>query len=293
MNLINKTFERLQAKYKRIHDTPKEERTLRDKGNAALIGVLIALALTGLMLSLAGPDMLDILRGARGQKLEANFQQAVSVVEARIQQEPEWLNTSGTKAGSTSTGTATSDFLDVLISDGADFNWQSGWLLQDADDDTTIRVQFILDGTLAISSTAGSAPVVDWLVRDAAAVRLQARNSDGAWVCALVIARPSVTNSEAQDEDNYLKAANTKAASGDVSSNTGRRISAWLGGTWYDQGDSYTDSAASARHCDPVGLKDATNLEAWYPYSGSSWRVAVTANASSILSDKELNRTLN
>ena len=35
-----------------------------DHGNAALIGVLVALAITGLMLSLAGPAMLDLVRGS-------------------------------------------------------------------------------------------------------------------------------------------------------------------------------------------------------------------------------------
>ena len=257
-----------------------------DKGNAALIGVLIALALTGLMLSLAGPDMLDILRGARGQKLEANFQQAVSVVEARIQQEPEWLNVGNASdgAGAAMDGTPHTEFLDVLISDGSDFTWvgaSDAWALAPNDDDTTIRVQFLQDGTAAAVGTNVAGPTVSWLVRSGAAIRLQSRNSDGAWVCALIVARPSVTSTQATAQNNYLRDGDSNEVLAAAPTYSERRIAAFLGGTWYDQGDSYANPAASHSHCDPVG-QDPTNTAAdltheWLPNSGSQWKIGTTA----------------
>ena len=287
------------------------EHIRRDKGNAALIGVLIALALTGLMLSLAGPDMLDILRGARQQKMEANFQQAMTVVEARIQQDPQWLKldaNASSGAGADLAGKPHLLFLDTLIADGAEFTWlgtgTEGWDLQDTDDDTTIRVQFLRDGTTAVLGANLTGPQVPWLVSSGTAIRFQSRNEDGAWICALVVARPTVTDTEAREEDQYLEDAITfigsapvlgtnkvadSPTSAEVNSYTGRRVTAWLGGTWYDTGDSYTNST---NHCDPVGVDTAGNPEFYYPISGKRWIIGTNDTSSNISEIRDLARNL-
>ena len=276
-----------------------------DFGNAALIGVLVAMALTGLMLSISGLGMLDILRGAREQKLEANFIQAVSVVEARIQQEPEWLNISGSKAGSDTSGVPTIEFIDILIADGADYTWRNagtatdGWDLQPTDDDTTIRIQFLLQSSALSAGTNTVGPTVPWLLQSGAAIRLQSRNSEGAWVCALVVGRPSVSDTEAIDATHYLEDAITYTGStppilltgeaatvpisSDVAGYTGRKTSAWLGGTWYDQGDSYSNST---HHCDPIGVDTTGASQYYYPIKGNRWVIG-TNNGTNIINQTQ------
>ena len=223
------------------------------------------------------------------------------------------LGTAASGAGADTDGKPHTEFLDVLVSDGADFIWvgdtgTAPWTLTATDDDTTIRVQFLRQGAV-VAGTATDGPRVPWLVRAGAAIRLQARNSDGAWVCALIVARPVVSDTDAATEANYLQDTTTYVGSaptlpagavaialtGNAANDfTGRRISAWLGGTWYDQGDS---GAADLGHCDPVGVAVATNsAKFWYPVSGNRWIIATTEatlDASNVDEGKDFTRTLN
>ena len=228
-----------------------------DKGNAALIGVLIALAITGIMLSVAGPDMLALIRDTRGAKLEQNFATAVSVVENRLRSDPSSM-VQGTETYNATTGYLNSGegLHDALFADGGDFEWHVGWDLPSlgSASDTDIYLQFLFDGADKIAAS-GVPPEVPWLTSDGTAVRLQAANEDGKWVCALIVNRATVgTETELRTVGTYSIYA-SNAVTTPVAVGTGVspiRMNARVSKSWFDSGESY-DSDSQLQNCSPVG----------------------------------------
>ena len=262
-----------------------------DKGNAALIGVLIALAITGIMLSIAGPDMLALISDTRGAKLEQNFVAATTIVENRLRSDPDILSD-----GYDANFAPTDALLDDLFRDGSDFTWLGEWDLPTAasdNSDTTIRLQFInKDGTDAIptSGSPDTPPAVPWLLDDGTALRMHAANEDGRWICALMVVRTDV----AATNGSVVLAPTTGAAYQVVDSSSNRQstivpalrkavVDAVISKTWYNSGDSYSsDGAGQLHHCSPVGqvaAAGAVQAISYLPMSGEEWNILRDVNS--------------
>jgi hypothetical protein len=263
---ITKLSERLSRRNRR-KETPPSDSTIgrlrkvrNDKGNAALIGVLIAIAITGIMLTIAGPDMLALIRDTRGAKLNQNFAAAVSVVENRLRSDPNVMvqspETYDAGSGHLISG---GDLHDALFADGGDFEWQTSWDLPPlgSASDTNIYVQFVDDGGDALAS-ATAAPEVPWLTSDGTAVRLQAANEDGKWICALIVNRATVgTQAELNTAATYGTYASATASAVVIPTAISPvRMNARLAQTWYNSGEEYS-TVNQTHHCSPVADVDA------------------------------------
>ena len=121
----------------------------------------------------------------------------------------------------------------------------AGWTLKVEDTPEQMHIQMIPKGavyTEAKAATtddggAGLAPKVRWLVADYDAVRLQARNADGSWACALVVLRP---------DWNQTMANSTSGVDTVVQAT----VEGNLRGTWYDAGADII--AGGLHHCSPT-----------------------------------------
>ena len=175
------------------------------------------------------------------------------------------------------TGVPNSDLLTALVED-LPFTWSATWALDaTTDNDETIHIQFLTDtgtsGTLT-EATAAVSPVVDWLLSDHRAVRLQAQNSDGAWACALIVLRPDTPGAQAALPLRYAGVVPT-ALPADTAGKK-RTIDAWLGGIWYDSGDSPSSTAGDGLHnCSPVDKTNASPgvAKATLPEAPNAWEI--------------------
>ena len=273
---------------------PHKDGTPRDFG-VGVTGVVVTIVILGILAAIGGPPLWRLITDAREHKLNSNLQSAAQVVRDRLTLEPEWMTETGSMAGVTATtGAPTTALLTALVED-LPFTWENGWPLDlNAGNDETIRVQFLDDGAAVIPTSATAPPTVDWLQSDWKAVRVQASNSDGAWACALIVVRPNVT-----DTDVYTGSAvvstNFVTPPTLVSAAQGKStVDAWLGGIWYDSGDSYADAAASWQHCSPVGESAAaTSVDhEWLPESAQTWSIHTAANTTAKAAGRTLTRNL-
>ena len=188
------------------------------------------------------------------------------------------------------TGTPDAIFI-AALTDDAPFNWQTDWQLTADDDSDTIRVQFIGKTATATPTAAVAgplaAPSVFWLLNAFDAVRIQAKNQDGAFACALIVLKPNSDNLDGDDDDLISTAGTEDTGTNDVAVDL---ADAHLRGIWYDSGETYvtTGTAPAARvngvdHCSPVVYNaTAANQTAPLPLSASGWTIGtagLTRNA--------------
>ena len=71
-------------------------------------------------------------------------------------------------------------------------------------------------------------------------------------------------------------------------------VDAWLGGIWYDSGDSYAYADASWQHCSPVGETAATSStnHEWLPESAQTWKIHTGENTATKAAGRTLTRNL-
>ena len=200
----------------------------------------------------------------------------------RLTLEPEWMTGTGVSLN----GVPTGGLLTVLVED-LPFTWDNGWVMATNEGDETVYVQFLENDTLAnaASPTATRPPVVDWLLDDFRAVRVQSQNSDGAWACALIVMRPNTPEFPASDLDRYFGGVSppglpsTITATAPTSSTTGsqqvkRTVDAWMGGIWYDSGDAPT-TGNGLENCSPVDdSTSAAPTEVSLPGSPDEWQIS-------------------
>ena len=126
--------------------------------------------------------------------------------------------------------------------------------------------------TAAGDAVAGDAPIVDWLVHNGGAVRVQARNQDGAWACALVVIQPSIAN----DADATVYVTTPPAPAGPPNPNPvgAAEGTANLRGIWYDSGEAYDDTNnADNNHCSPATGDISGTHYAPVPHSATEWHI--------------------
>ncbi|MYF33343.1 MAG: hypothetical protein F4217_08100 [Acidimicrobiaceae bacterium] len=245
-----------------------------------IVGMVIFVALSRIV----GPPAFRMINRARATALHANIQTAAQTVRDVLAIEP------GKKGAPDATnGNADSTFL-AAVTDDAPFNWiGDSWELEAGDDSDTIRVQFIGDtdgtngsylGTALAEGSDAAAPAVDWLLNDWDAVRIQAKNEDGGWACALIVLRP---NTEDDDQTGAgvtpAEAVSTEDPLVVPTGFTGTAIAkqladARLRGVWFDSGDS---GYATNTHCSPAGDPDAAGggLPVYdpFPESADEWTI--------------------
>ena len=88
----------------------------------------------------------------------------------------------------------------------------------------------------AIASDPPAAPIVRWLVDGRDAVRLQIRNEDGSWACALIVLRPDWNTTMATGTPNEAEQATVEGN---------------LRGIWFDAGANIPDDDG-LHHCSPT-----------------------------------------
>ena len=264
------TLQRLVRKALTKRQHRNADGTPRDLG-VGVTGVVVTIVILGILAAIGGPPLWRLITDAREHKLNTNVQSAAQVLRDRLTLEPELMVqgegiTCDVNAGKADAncvsgatyadGTPSDDLMLDLVED-LPFDWQDTWQLGDDATDETIQLQFLLDGAAVKLAAVDASPTVEWLLSNYKAARVQARNSDGAWACALVVIRP---NSGSRQDD------------------------AWLGGIWYQKGEDYANQAASAQHCSPTvdtngtttgGLDDPT------PTSGNDWTIAHKPTATS------------
>ena len=252
---------------------PAADGTPRDFG-VGVTGVVVTIVILGILAAIGGPPLWRLITDAREHKLNSNLQSAAQVLRDRLTLEPERMTDDVTA------GVPDSDLLTVLVED-LPFTWEDSWDLTTASDDETIHVQFLDDvatSAVAPPTTAGLAPKVDWLLSVHRAVRVQSQNSDGAWACALIVMRADTAQAEAAKPSRYSKAG---APSGlTVNTEEAKRTTdAWVGGIWYDGGDSPTANDG-LENCSPVwdDTTAANNDTANLPAGANDWDIGDPAS---------------
>ena len=206
-----------------------------------IVGMIIFVALSRIV----GPPAFRMITRARSTALEANIQTAAETVRNVLAIEP---SARGSMAGTT--GAPTDTFLAALTTD-APFTWSNTWALADTDDSDTIKVQLINKNATQAVATSSNAPSVGWLLNAWDAVRVQARNQDGAWACALIILKPDTDELDTDTSTNSVDIVDITGSDGATNVNAvGVEITdARLRGIWYDSGDA---DAANIHHCSPT-----------------------------------------
>ena len=147
----------------------------------------------------------------------------------------------------------------------------------------------------ATLAAAGLAPKVRWLVADYDAVRLQARNADGSWACALVVLRPDWNGKPWPT-----------APAGDVTAAITNAVEGNLRGTWYDAGADII--AAGLHHCSPTintaqapgaangneaaGDLAGNTVKDILPVDASNWTIPADATSAPTVVARTFGRTL-
>ena len=218
-----------------------------------IVGMIIFVALSRIV----GPPAFRMITRARSTALSANIQTAAETVRNVLAIDPA---SRGDMTANATTGAPTDSLL-AALTDDAPFNWEASWALTDSDDSDTIRVQLVEKDSVGAPGVATPAKV-DWLLNDWDAVRVHARNQDGAWACALIVLKP---NADDLDADNDASVGINGADDGGTAANnmTVANANARLRGVWYDSGDTYAAGAAGdALHCSPVATAGGTAIAA-------------------------------
>ena len=232
-----------------------------------IVGMIIFVALSRIV----GPPAFRMITRARSTALNANIQTAAETVRNVLAIDP-------AKRGTPLLGVPQPTFL-AALTDDAPFNWEAVWALDDDDDADTIKIQFI--GKATVDPADGTDPPdVTWLLNAWDAVRIQARNQDGAWVCALVVLKPNTEDGDKTSLTAYnsvtlqeVQIPGTAAVpSTPVTVGIEKQLAdARLRGVWYDSGD--TDSG-DVDHCDPVGIgATSTVVTDPIPEAADTWTI--------------------
>ena len=242
-----------------------------------IVGMIIFVALSRIV----GPPAFRMITRARSTALNANIQTAAETVRNVIAIDPAQRDTANITAASG----APSGTLLAALTDDAPFNCDASWALVDGDDSDTIRVQHI-KGTGAVEEGSASvAPAVDWLLNDWDAVRIQARNQDGAWACALIVLKPNTEDGDHTSGRNTGTAINEEVDTSSPASTTASRTpiakqlaDARLRGIWYDSGDT---DFGNVLHCSPAGNTGVSGVadDSWIPEAADQWTIPVDATA--------------
>lgn len=232
----------IEGKHNRrfVHEPCDHQRRIqapdRNDEGFSIAQVLVAMVLIGILTVAVGLTAFELIGQGRETVLRANITTAAQAVETTLALDPAAL-------GAANADGVPDDRLISALGRIAALEWETNWALDDADREDTVRIQTLTAGATRTTAareptfdgdnngTADDplAPVVPWLTANGGAVRLQIRNGDGAWMCALVVMRPRGVDAD--------EATRTREV--------GR-----LRGIWYDSGA--TIEADGLHSCSPV-----------------------------------------
>ena len=246
----------------------KENRKAQDCKGFNYIQLIVGMIIFVALSRIVGPPAFRMVTTARSTALEANIQTAAETVRNVLALTPTALD----RTSMQSDGKPRATFLAALTTD-APFNWEDDWELGADDDSDTIHIQLLDKATAAIPTTGPLPPKVPWLLGQWDAVRIQARNQDGAWACALIVLKPDAalldTHGTTPDE---LIPTNGTADSGTTTGYIAVSLAdAHLRGMWFDSGpDVPADNGL--HHCSPVTTTSNTD-RAHLPTTASTWDI--------------------
>ena len=267
-----------------------EDGTPRDIG-FSMIQLVVAMVIVGVLTAIAGPPLWDQVFGARERALKSNVQSAAEVIQTTLTSSPDLVD--GLDATTGAPATAASE----AFTAGLPVNWLSDqWDFKGTDSQDDMRVQFILKNATVDApvdqATGTEAPEVPWLARSGGAVRVHARNSDGAWACALVVLQPSIP--AAGNGFTPATARPTTAVSTTTTPVTASAGTANIRGVWYDSGTA-VGSDDGLNNCSPVAVAAAIagSDEAPLPVSATEWQVPQGSAVGILSDDAYLTRSIN
>ena len=211
-------------------NTRRSQRHTRNDEGFSFAQVIVTMVIVGILGGAIGFTAFQFIGQSRETVLAANIRTAADAVQNTLALNPDLKTATGT------TGVPGAGLLSEL-GNVAGFTWDgSAFPFAAGDGIETVRIQMIEKGTATAPIVAANAPSVSWLVEDFDAVRIQIRNEDGAWACALIVLRPDwatgTADEQAQAEGN-------------------------LRGIWYDAGANIPTAAAEIggrHHCSPATL---------------------------------------
>lgn len=282
----------------------------RDDNGFSFVQLIVTMVISGILLGTVGFAAFSYIGQARETVLEANIRTAADAVQntlalnpnLRVAADPDGSG-SDTEAAAQARGAASPALLSAL-SNAAGFTWVTpgatpasndadGWRFAATDTPEVVHIQMLEKdafGTITAAGNTGTheaiTPDVRWLVDDRDAVRLQVRNEDGAWACALVVLRPD-WNGTAADADTDAEIPSDQAQA---------TVEGNLRGIWYDAGANIP-ADNGLHHCSPTLSGSAQDLQgADYgntaaeddeailnnnplPVSGSTWNIPAEGTA--------------
>ena len=202
----------------------------RDDAGFSFAQVIVTMVIVGILGGAIGFTAFQFIGQSRETVLAANIRTAADAVQNTLALNP------NLKAATGTTGVPDTALISEL-GNTAGFTWAGDQFPFDTGDGIeTVRIQMLEKDATAAGATATNAPAVIWLIEDFDAVRIQIRNEDGAWACALIVLRPDWTTGTADQQ---------AQAEGN------------LRGIWYDAGANIptaTDEVGGRHHCSPTTL---------------------------------------
>ena len=240
--------------------------------------VIVTMVIVGILGGAIGFTAFQFIGQSRETVLAANIRTAADAVQNTLALNPDL------KAAAATTGVPDPSLLSEL-GNAAGFTWNgSAFPFAATDGVETVRIQMIEKGAATGVPNDTDAPKVGWLVASQDAVRLQIRNDDGAWACALIVLRPNWTAA--------LAGSGATTGPDDEAGAEGN-----LRGIWYDAG-SNTPADNGLHHCSPTavttlavnrnyGIGSTITGKAPLPNSGSQWTIPHdTSPGASVVDDK-------
>ena len=227
----------------------------RDDYGFSFVQMIVTMVIGGILLTTVGFAAFQYIQTARETVLEANIRTAAEAVQNTLALNPN-LRTTGTPAvPALEVPGAASPALLSELTNAAGFTWTTtdtatsgntgGWVFADTDTPNVVHIQMIEKAATAATTSAAvagagavipAAPKVRWLVDDRDAVRVQIRNEDGSWACALIVLRPDW---------------NTTMAGGTPNEADQATVEGNLRGIWYDAGANIP-ADNGLHHCSPT-----------------------------------------
>lgn len=266
----------MHAWFYRIHDLLRPSRHGRDRNDQgfSFAQVIVTMVIVGILGGIGTFAAFQYIGQSRETVLAANIQTAAAAVQNTLALDPglkSGIRTTGASPN-INTGVPSAELISALSSASSGLTWidTGKWEFDSIDDDGVVRIQMIMkasphnddDGCVAACSrttyttgdprgSAGTgagppsiAPIVRWLVADGDAVRIQIKNADGAWACALIVLRPDWNDS---------------MVSGSFTGSEAVTAEGNLRGIWYDAGanlrgdtTSHQEEANGRHNCSPT-----------------------------------------
>ena len=234
--------------------------TQRNDYGFSFVQMIVTMVIGGILLTTVGFAAFNYIQTARETVLESNIRTAAEAVQNTLALNPSLRAQDSTATAADIAAGVPSSALISELSNAAGFSWtpvlgvpgaEDAWVFPELGDGIgpdVVRIQMILQDDSAANTeeavrggtAAPKAPKVRWLVANRDAVRIQVRNEDGSWACALIVLRPDWNS--------------TMAGSGTPDDTQIATVEGNLRGVWYDAGSNIPTGNDGVHHCSPTSV---------------------------------------